>query len=562
MSQNSENSQKTADRSPWYSEMTRYHWIVVILCTCGWTFDCFDQQLFALARVPAVAELLDVPENDPLVGYWGGWATSLMLIGWATGGIFFGIWADKFGRIRIMCITLALYALFTGLCGMAQTLPQFLFFRFLVGLGVGGQFAVCATVIAESLTNKSRPYALGAMQAFSACGNVAAAVVMFVIGQLVLINILSGSPWRWAFYVGFLPLILVYLNAKYLKEPEAWKKSKAEEAAGGHKTGSILELFGDRVICYRVVMGMLLATVGVIGFWGIMTFAIDLNRAIFVPQMQAAALQELNITLAPEDETYMKWQEAVVKGRYNALLTGEAKWHVTHVHDAAGAYVPLALVETGLNDYAFISLPVTVAQQATAGELKDKKAILAALNDAVPGEMRDKVAGYQKLVRTKVNNIASLTSLLTNLGGFFGVFSFTMITTRIGRRKTFTLFLSAAMLSILGVFLLVKSITTLCIFVPLMGFSIVSLMGGYTIYFPELFPTRLRSTAVSFCYNVGRYLAAVGPGVFGILTAMFYVEGDPAHQFRMAGAWMCPIFLVGIVIIWLLPETHGKPLPE
>ncbi len=504
---------ETPQRTPWYAEMTRYHWMVVILCTCGWTFDCFDQQLFAISRVPAVAELLGVLERDPEVGRWGGWATSLMLIGWATGGILFGIWADKFGRVKVMCVTLALYALFTGFCGMAQTLEQFLVFRFLVGLGVGGQFAVCATIIAESLTNRARPYALGAMQAFSACGNIAAAGVTFFIGQLVLAGMLPWSTWRWAFLVGLLPVLLVYLDWKYLKEPEVWRQSKNTEASTGHKTGSIRELFGDHAIRYRVVMGMLFATVGVIGFWGIMTFAIDLNRAVFEPRMQAAAMIELNIALTPEDEAYIAQRDHIISGKLNA-------------------------------------------------EIKDKKAAVAALEKTVPPETREKVARYQKLVQTKVDNIAGLTTLLTNIGGFLGVFSFTLITTRIGRRKTFTLFLIAAMLSILAVFLLVDSLPRLCVFVPVMGFSMSSLMGGYTIYFPELFPTRLRSTAVSFCYNAGRYLAALGPGVFGILTATFYNPADPAHQFRMAGAFMSPIFLVGILLIWLLPETHGKPLPE
>lgn len=490
----------------WYSDMTKYHWLVVILCTCGWTFDCFDQQLFSLSRAPAIAELLGVPESDPNVAVWGGWATSLMLIGWATGGIFFGIWADKFGRVRIMCITLAFYALFTGFCGIAQSLNQFLLFRFLVGLGVGGQFAVCATLIAETLSNRARPFALGAMQAFSACGNVAAAGITFILGELILAGILPWSTWRWAFFVGLLPIILVYLDWKYLREPDVWKKTKKTEAEGGQKTGSILELFGDRVICYRVVMGMLFASIGVVGFWGIMTFSIDLNRAVFVPQSEKWAVENLNLTLSAEENNYLKERAEITmkkEGKNNEKIT----------------------------------------------------AIYEALSD----ESKTRISNIDKMAHTMVGRIGALTSFLMNLGGFFGVFSFTFITNVIGRRKTFTLFLLASMFSVLGVFLLIEDLLTLCIFVPLMGFSIVSLMGGYTIYFPELFPTRLRSTAVSFCYNVGRYLAAVGPGLFGFLTVIF--ESSP-QPIRMAGACMSPVFLLGIILIWMLPETHGKPLPE
>ncbi len=468
----------------WLSEMTPYFWIVVILCTLGWSFDCFDQQLFALNRAGAVSELMNLPESDAQVGVMGGWATSLMLIGWATGGIFFGIWADKYGRVRVMMITLLFYSLFTGLCGLAQTLPQFLVLRFLTGLGVGGQFAVCATLIAETLSNRARPMASGTMQAFSAMGNIFAALSMFVISAMVAQGALTHSPWRYAFALGFLPIILVILNGLLLHEPEVWVKSKQEAIQTGRETGSIFELFFEPTIRYRVIMGMLFAMVGVIGFWGIMLFAIDLNRSIFrktaVEQVAAKSNMDLN---------------------WDANVT----------------------------------------------------------NAAVQETIKQMPEAQQKQVKEKVEKMGAMTSLLINLGGFIGMYSFAVITGYWGRRKTFTFFLTCSLFSVLAVFLLTKTFTDLLIFTPLMGFSICSLMGGYTIYFPELFPTRLRSTGVSFCYNVGRYLAAAGPAVFGGLTFLFHDSPEP---FRLAGAAMSPIFLIGILIIWLMPETKDQPLPE
>ena len=83
---------------PWYRELNRYHWFVLVVCTMGWFFDCLDQQLFALARQPAVAALLGVRPGDPEVAKYSGYATSILLFGWATGGIAFGIMGDRLGR--------------------------------------------------------------------------------------------------------------------------------------------------------------------------------------------------------------------------------------------------------------------------------------------------------------------------------------------------------------------------------------------------------------------------------------------------------------------------------
>ena len=98
------------------------------------------------------------------------------------------------------------------------------------------------------------------------------------------------------------------------------------------------------------------------------------------------------------------------------------------------------------------------------------------------------------------------------------------------------------------------------VLVPIMGFCQLSLFAGYAIYFPELFPTHLRSTGTSFCYNVGRFVAGIGPTVLALLTT--HVFADTEEPLRYAGLTMCSIFLVGLVVLPLAPETKGQPLPE
>ncbi|MDR1141956.1 MAG: MFS transporter, partial [Planctomycetaceae bacterium] len=146
-----------------------------------------------------------------------------------------------------------------------------------------------------------------------------------------------------------------------------------------------------------------------------------------------------------------------------------------------------------------------------------------------------------------------------------GMYGFTLGAVYWGRRLTFTIFMIGCILFTSATFLFMNSPLTQLLLVPPMGFFLMSMFGGYTIYFPELFPTRLRSTGVSFCYNVGRYIAACGPLALGGLTALFADFATPQDStlpFRYAGVTMCSVFILGIIVIWFLPETKGKPLPE
>ena len=99
---------------------------------------------------------------------------------------------------------------------------------------------------------------------------------------------------------------------------------------------------------------------------------------------------------------------------------------------------------------------------------------------------------------------------------------------------------------------------------PLMGFCQLAIFGGYAIYLPELFPTRLRSTGTSFCYNVGRFVAAVGPVALGLLTQRVFTQanGFGNQGMRWAGITMCSVYVLGLLALPFLPETKGQPLPE
>ncbi len=154
---------------------------------------------------------------------------------------------------------------------------------------------------------------------------------------------------------------------------------------------------------------------------------------------------------------------------------------------------------------------------------------------------------------------ASLPSICINVGAALGMFGFGAVAQRIGRKPTFMIAMVSAFIMTATVFWTLRTPTHILVLVPIMGFCQLSLFAGYAIYFPELFPTRLRSTGTSFCYNVGRFIAAFGPLVKIGLNYLFQGTDEPL---RYAGMTMCVVFLLGLFVLPFLPETKGKPLPE
>src|SRR3954469_22020413 len=190
-----------AEQPKLFDGVTGYHWLVLLIAAGGWLFDCMGQRIFILAREPAFRELLGGGASDAAIKDFGTKATFILMVGWATGGILFGMMSDRLGRVKTMVATLLAYTIFSGLTGLARTPMEFFIYRFLGGLGIGGMFGAATTLVAESMPRHVRPLALGIMQTLSALGNITGSLLSTWIqpGKADFFHGYAG--WRFIFLV-------------------------------------------------------------------------------------------------------------------------------------------------------------------------------------------------------------------------------------------------------------------------------------------------------------------------------------------------------------------------
>ena len=456
---------------PWYRTLTPNHWFVFTVASLAWMFDCLDQQLFILARDNAIKALSAAGTSGPELKSLSGWAQSIFVAGWALGGLIFGSVGDRIGRAKTLSITVLIYSLCTGLSAFSRDVTEFMIYRALTGLGVGGVFGLAVALVADSLPELARPKALGLLQALSAVGNVTAGLIAMSLAEMDPMN-----SWKYLFWIGAAPAFLCIFIMFRLKEPVKWVAARdASRLAGGKAMGSYGSLFGEVQWRRPAILGMILCVSGVVGLWGVGFF----SGALIGPAIENA-LKAQNPAITPA-----------------ALAAGKQWW--------------------------------------TAANL-----------------------------------------IVQNIGAFFGMILFAKLAHRYGRKTVFAFGFIAAFAA--TIFFYQNFQTKADIWMTgLMGFCQLSIFAGFAIYLPELFPTRLRSTGVSFCYNVGRFIAATGPITLGGLqkylsekaVAALPTTADALSKadaqltaFRSAACWLACIYVIGLLVLPFLPETKGRPMPE
>ena len=443
------NVQQQADR-PWYADITRYQWLVLIVASLGWVFDVFEGQIFVASMTEAMPSLLPPDASAGSVAFYNNIALGAFNLGGALGGVLFGMLSDRIGRKKTLTYTILMYSLFTCLSAFAANWWQLAGYRFLVALGVGGEWAVASALVAEVFSPRARARSQAIFHASSVLGTYLAVVA----GTLVIANprlswtiSLFGRPleltgWRMGFLLGIAPALLIIWVRLGLHEPELWQKARL---APGAAKSSVLDLFSAG-LRRRTLVGVGLAAVGLATFWGTHIYGKDMLR------------------------------------------------------DAYRVIAPAATAET-------------------------------------------------------VKRVEMLGMFLVTTGGGLGLLAFGPICERLGRRGAFLLYHLGGLAAALLLFQGVSGPIAVGVVLPVFGFWTLGMHSGYAVYFPELFPTRLRSTGGGFCFNAGRLL--VPP----ILLLSGWMQRDAGISLANAATLLSLLFPLGAMLLWIAPETKGQDLP-
>lgn len=267
---------------PWWKGVTGYQWLVFAVASGAWLFDTMDQRLFSLARIPALGDLMALPASHAEVQAFGKIVTALFLVGWGLGGLIIGPLGDRYGRVRLLTISILLYSICTGITALCQTATEFAVLRFVTGLGIGGVFGLAVAIIVDTVDGRARLAMLAGLQLLSTVGNVGSALVKMGVDGLARRDVIATEAvWRWLFAIGALPALIAIVALVGLREPKPWTERKERGQLPKGAFGAYVDLLGNAAERRGLLIGSLLAVAGVVGLWGIGEYAVDLQHAVF-----------------------------------------------------------------------------------------------------------------------------------------------------------------------------------------------------------------------------------------------------------------------------------------
>lgn len=525
-------------------------WMALTAALLGWMFDGAEMGIFSMVGRQAVMDLMQTTD-ETVIGLWFGVITAGFLVGAATGGVLFGWLGDRIGRVRAMALSVLTYALFTGLCGIATQAWQVGILRFIASLGMGGEWSLGVALVMEVWPNRSRAFMAGLIGAAANVGYLLVGVAGLVLLQILasfeswmlgiglpetlVTRLVANKGWRLMMLLGTAPALLTFLIRMFVPESKKWEKENERGSTGHWATqdliGVLIGVLGPALIVY---------------VWAFPGPALFPNT---LPVRIIATL--LGLTVATVGYTY-----PVIRFFQRLQQSGDSEaWAPTLRRMLLGACLSgVALLGTWGSTQWAPSWADKLAETA-------RKTQVDALNAA--GKTAEATAAAAAPTRAK-----EYTQIWLAVGAIVGTIAAAFAGDLIGRRPAYCLLCVLSLASVYLLFLGNREFGPALLFWTFVaGALTASFYGWLPLYLPELFRTRVRATGQGFGFNYGRILAAIGVLQTGNLMGLFTSDVTMAgitipHGYPIACSTMSLIYLVGMGIIWLAPETKGRPLPE
>lgn len=531
-------------------------YLALIAALLGWMFDGAEMGVFSLVGIAAISDLL--PQSSPDTHkMWITVVNAAFLVGAATGGVLFGWLGDRIGRVRAMSLSVVTYALFTGLCGFCQEAWQVGTLRFIAALGMGGEWSLGVALVMEVWPNRSRAFMAGLIGAAANVGYLLVGIVGLMLSQLIgsvasgieglgfspetTQQMLGKTGWRLIMVLGTLPALLTFFIRMFVPESHKWEKQQ-EAGSTTHWAST------DLLVVVAGVVGP--AMIIVLWAWPIT----DANTNWIWPARVLGTIFGLAIAIAGYSYPALKYCQ-----RYEAATGRVGITRLTIGRMLVAACLSgVALLGTwgstqNISNWVF---------QVVNDPIKDEIAQLKKDGDAAKAADLERPAVVARSVGLIVISVGAIVG--TIIAAFLGDW--------VGRRWAYVLMCLSSMASIIYLFAFHAGYGMPMMFAAfLTGACTAAFYGWLPLYLPELFVTSVRASGQGFGFNFGRVLAAVGAlqmtNLFASSTTWFG-DGLNIGGLHINAGWpvlcclLSLIYLVGIAIIWLAPETKGQPLPE
>ncbi len=488
-------------------KLTTTHWLIIIIASIGFLFDTYELLMTPLVAAPAIAELLKIPPNNPIVTEWVGRLLWISALCGGTFGLLGGWLVDKFGRKTVMAASILVYSLSPFAAAYATSLPMFIFFRSTTFIGVCVEFVAAITWLAEVFEDRRQKERwLGITQAFASLGGVLVTTMSYWINAHgkdlahmslpLTLGATEPSSWRYLLMTGMIPAIPIVLLLPFVPESKAWKDKRA---AGTLKRPSFAALFAPELRRVTLVTAALSACA-----YGIAFGALQVTVARVTPGLPE--LKSQSVALAP--------------------LRKEAD---------------------ELNKKLNAQPPTDPARKEIVGLIKANFGKQKPLNDEVK-KMSDTVQFHQEM------------------GGLVGrIILAVLLIVGISRVKLLRLFQIPALIILpLTYFMLFNNGGTIFLMAyALCGLVVVAQFSYFGEYLPKVFPTHLRGTGGSFATNVGGRMIGTSMSLVttSVLAPMLAGGAElvkPMHVAQAAGYVAVTMAVLSLIIGMFLPEPKAE----